>query len=64
MPSGEGRGRTSAMEKKRLIGRDLDHCMVPKIEIYEFIGYSHSVLPSKSHIHCAVVLELNVCFAF
>lgn len=33
MPSGEGRGRTSATEKTTLIGRGLDHGMVPKMEI-------------------------------
>lgn len=41
MPSGEGRGRTSAMQQKRLIDRDPNHCMVPKIEIPEFMCYFH-----------------------
>lgn len=62
MPSGEGRGRTSATVKNRLIDKGPDHGMVPKIEISGFICYSHA--PSKSHIRCAVVLELHVCFAF
>lgn len=35
MPSGERRGRASAMEKKRLMDTDL----VPRIEISEFICY-------------------------
>lgn len=44
MPSGEGRGRTNFMEKKRLIGRHLDHCMAPQIEIPEFMLLSFTYL--------------------